>query len=121
MGIRHLTRSWDLMPPDVVRPLASTTLGTLVAIAHRIGMTWVDWSPRGRKLQAEGMGQNFMTTHFRGLRLVVDFHRERGLEILRKVDVLDSFYVPSAAADKVSVELLCATNSRAWLTKLSLL
>jgi hypothetical protein len=30
---RRKTRSWDLMPPDVVRPLVSTTLGYLICIA----------------------------------------------------------------------------------------
>ena len=37
--------SWDLMPPDVVRPLATTTLGDIIIIAHRLGMEWKEIRP----------------------------------------------------------------------------
>lgn len=39
ISLRLKNRSWDLMPPDIVRSLASTTLGTIIAMAHRMGMT----------------------------------------------------------------------------------
>lgn len=36
--IRFSTSWWDLLPPDVTISLASTSLGTLITIAHRMGM-----------------------------------------------------------------------------------
>jgi hypothetical protein len=64
---RLKTRSWDLMPPDVVRPLASSTLGTLVSIAYRMGMIWVSFAPSEGKIRAEGLGQSFSATIMQGL------------------------------------------------------
>lgn len=95
-------RSWDLMPPDVVRPLASTTLGTLIAIAHRMGMTWVDLVPRDGKIRAEGKGHSISANVMRGMGIVVEYNMDPGLQ-QRKRDweSLSSLYVPSIAADKV--------------------
>ena len=37
-AIQPTPRFWDTIPPDVVRPLASTTLGDILVLAHRLGM-----------------------------------------------------------------------------------
>ncbi|EFQ85873.1 hypothetical protein PTT_19029 [Pyrenophora teres f. teres 0-1] len=45
ISIKLKTRSCDFMPPDIVRPVASTTLGDLIIMAHRMGMKWSDFRP----------------------------------------------------------------------------
>lgn len=104
VSLQRRTRSWDLMPPEVVRPLASTTLGTLISIAHRMGMVWLDLKPSDGKLRAEGNGQSFSATVVRGLGLVVDYHRERAQDITRRRDLLHGFTVPTIESDKVSTD-----------------
>jgi hypothetical protein len=101
------TRSWDLMPPDVVRPMASTTLGTLISMAHRMGMIWIDLLPRDGKLRAEGHGQSFSATLMRGMGIVVEYNKETTtqpftpLELQWKWSKIHTLYVPSTDADKV--------------------
>jgi len=94
-------RSWDLMPPDVVRPLASTTLGTLVAIAHRLGMVFMDFTPRDGKIRAEGLGQSLSATLLRGMGIVVEYNVEPGSRPRRNWQIFQSLHVPSSDADKV--------------------
>jgi hypothetical protein len=94
--IKPKTRSWDLMPPDVVRPMASTTLGTLITIAHRMGMVWQDMIPRDGKLRAESAAESLSATLIRGLGLVVEYNTE-----LKEPNIDNNLYVPSFDADKV--------------------
>jgi hypothetical protein len=99
--IKPKTRSWDLMPPDVVRPMASTTLGTLITIAHRLGMVWLDLIPRDGKLRAESMDSSISATLLRGLGIVVEYNLGAGPQFRSGKDLLPSFDVPSHDADKV--------------------
>lgn len=101
--IRPKSRSWDLMPPDVVRPMASTTLGTLISMAHRMGMVWMDLAPRDGKLRAEGPYQSLSATLMRGMGIVVEYNEEttpRPYHLWRR-DVITHLHVPSIYADKV--------------------
>lgn len=106
------TRSWDLMPPDVVRPLASTTLGTLISVAHRLGMEWIDFVPREGKMRAEGLGRSFSATLMRGMGIVVEYNEESGSQLSKDYvepwpktsnsqKEFQGLYVPSKSADKV--------------------
>ena len=101
VALRLKTRSWDLMPPDIVRPLASTTLGTILAVAHRMGMTWKDVRPSEGRLRAEGFGQSFSATLIRGLGIVVEYAREAGLAPRDTPMLLWSLRIPTTDADKV--------------------
>jgi hypothetical protein len=96
--IKPVTRSWDLMPPDVVRPMASTTLGTLITIAHRMGMSWQDMIPREGKIRAESIDESLSATLMRGLGLVVEYNLES-----KTPSMHDTLYVPSSDADKVCI------------------
>ncbi|KAF1938264.1 hypothetical protein EJ02DRAFT_514653 [Clathrospora elynae] len=102
--IKPKTRSWDLMPPDVVRPMASTNLGTLITIAHRMGMVWQDFIPREGKLLAEGVNQSLSATLMRGLGLVVEYYVEP--QYLVEKGVFRSLYVPSIDADKMACGII---------------
>ncbi|KAK3702285.1 hypothetical protein LTR37_014996 [Vermiconidia calcicola] len=77
--VRLVERSWDLIPPDVVRPMAHSNVGTMVVIAHRLGMSWLDeFSPSDGKMNAAGCGHTFTSETVRGLGTVIryDYHEE---------------------------------------------
>lgn len=42
-AVRFRERSWDFMPPDVVRPHAITNISDIAVLARRLGMTWRDF------------------------------------------------------------------------------
>lgn len=77
--------SWDFMPPEVVRPLATTTVGTLVVLAHRMGMAWRDLQPSRGYIRAEGNGHTISSTTIRGFGTLVQY-------------TFDDSYTPSYAA-----------------------
>ncbi|KAF9696366.1 hypothetical protein EKO04_005639 [Ascochyta lentis] len=77
--------SWDFMPPEVVRPLATTTVGTLVVLAHRLGMAWRDLQPSRGYLRAEGNGHTINSTTIRGFGILVQY-------------TFDESYLPSYVA-----------------------
>lgn len=73
------------MPPEVVRPLATTTVGTLVVLAHRLGMAWRDLQPSRGYIRAEGNGHTISSTTIRGFGVLVQY-------------TFDDSYHPSHAA-----------------------
>jgi hypothetical protein len=77
--------SWDFMPPEVVRPLATTTVGTLVVLAHRMGMAWRDLQPSRGYIRAEGNGHTLNSTTIRGFGILVQY-------------TFDESYLPSHAS-----------------------
>lgn len=96
--VKPRIRSSDLMPPDVVRPMASTTLGVLISMAHRLGMVWTDLSLRSGQLHAEGHGQSFSATLMRGMGLVVEYNESQSFY---SESVATNLFVPSIDSDKV--------------------
>jgi hypothetical protein len=89
------------MPPDVVRPLATSNLGTIVSIAHRLGMIWLEFAPAEGRIRAQGLGQSISATIMRGMGVVAEFSVEPGSRPTRP-ELYCSFYVPTFSADKVS-------------------
>jgi hypothetical protein len=69
----RLTRSWDFMPVEIVRPFASTTLGRLIAIVHRMGLTWIEFKPDEGILRAVGRGRSISAFRLRGLGLAIEY------------------------------------------------
>jgi hypothetical protein len=97
ISITRKTRSWDFMPPDIVRPVASTTIGCLIAMAHRLGMAWIQFGLDEGRLRASGNGRSFSATTVRGMGLVVEYNCN-GSEVLNGIRTLG---IPSADADKL--------------------
>lgn len=86
------------MPPDIVRPVASTTLGCLVMMAHRMGMIWSDVRLDGGKFRATGDGRSFSVSLVRGMGFVVEYSSDGSRNFsIPNVDIR----VPSITADKV--------------------
>lgn len=67
------TWTWDLMPPDLTRPPASSTLSDIILIGLRFGMTWRTVDPARGLLAADGDGYSLLGTESQGLGLVVRF------------------------------------------------
>lgn len=66
-------KSWDFQPPDVVRPLAKTTLSDIAVIARRMGMRWKDFRPSDGILRAEGHSHILTSTVVRSLGIVLQY------------------------------------------------
>jgi len=107
-------RSWDFQPPDVVRPLARTTLSDIAVIARRMGMKWKDFRPSDGILRAEGHSHTITSTVVRSLGIVLQYSYTGQGQRLRKAELnlrrvvtgslmseQDEIYVPSAKADRL--------------------
>lgn len=88
------------MPPDIVRPIASTTMGCLVTIIHRMGMIWSDINLDEGKFRATGYNRSFSASVVRGMGLVVEYSSERFSSV---VNSTQEFRVPSILADMVGI------------------
>lgn len=67
-------RSWDFQPPDVIRPLAKTTVSTIAILARRMGMRWKEFRPEDGVMRAEGHSHIITSTVVRGLGLVLQYN-----------------------------------------------
>jgi hypothetical protein len=108
-------RSWDFQPPDVIRPLAKTTLSDIAIITRRMGMKWKDFRPSDGILRAEGHSHTITSTVVRSLGIVLQYsytgqgHRLRMAEqnLSRKsatgslVTEQTEIYIPRARADRL--------------------
>jgi hypothetical protein len=75
LSFTRLTRSWDFMPAEIVRPFASTTIGCLVSIVHRMGLVWIGFRPDEGIIRATARGRSISVSRIRGLGLVVEYTR----------------------------------------------
>ncbi|KAE9377491.1 hypothetical protein N431DRAFT_365287 [Stipitochalara longipes BDJ] len=119
-GIIFRERSWDFQPPDVVRPLAKTTLSDIAVIARRMGMKWKDFRPSDGILRAEGHSQTITSTVVRSLGLVLQYSytgQNQRLAMaehnLRKrlgtgsiLAEQEEIYIPTAEADRLGCGVL---------------
>ena len=87
--------NWDFMPPDMTRPLAETTLGDIVILGSRMGLSWRTLDPENSKLQADGCGYAMNSTEVRGIGTVLRFFTTAGY--YGEAPQL----VPSVASDKL--------------------
>jgi hypothetical protein len=107
-------RSWDFQLPDVIRPLARTTLADIPVIARRMGMKWKDFRPSDGILRAEGHSHTITSTVVRSLGIVLQYSYTGRGQRLRKAEedlgrvVTGSLiteqeenYIPSAKADRL--------------------
>ena len=102
------------MPPDVVRPLATATLGNVLVIAHRLGMDWISVRPNDSHLHAQGHGQSLTSIEIRSLGLALrytnkDPQREINGDFTRLPTAtfkgsrpLSHLFIPTKEADKLA-------------------
>jgi len=84
---RLMTRSWDFMTPDIVRPYATTTVSDIAILACRMGMIWKEFNPAMGVMEGHGANHIFSATKLRGIgtmltytKMPVDYKVERELQ-----------------------------------------
>lgn len=106
-AIRFRTRSWDFMPPEIVRPFATSNIGDIIALAHRLGMRWKEMRPDDGVVRAEGTGQSITSTTVRGFGLLLQYTVDQGIiEKLQRTRVLYTLTIPSNRADMLGFQIV---------------
>ncbi|MCJ1233690.1 hypothetical protein MMC14_001648 [Varicellaria rhodocarpa] len=72
-AIVKCSRSWDFMPPSLIVPFATSTVGDIIALAHRLGMAWDELDLGKGLLRAEGDGQSIVSTPMQGFGILLQF------------------------------------------------
>ena len=92
-----VSRQWrrDLMPPGMVRPLATSTLGDIIVLALRLRMRWRTLKPESGQLLADGNGYNLSATQIAGLGIVFNFTAAR-------MHKKPPSFIPSRPVDKLT-------------------
>lgn len=104
-------RSWDFMPPDIIRPVATSTVGDIIALAHRLGMGWEDLRPGDGIMRAEGGGKSIVSTAVRGFGILLQFNYDRaGGGYEHEVGYHGT--VPSVQADKLGFGIIATGINR---------
>lgn len=98
--VQFVDKTWDLMQPDIVRPLASSTVSDIAIMARRLGMVWKTFDPGSGSLRAEGNGHVFTSTMVRSLGTVLQY-----TYTARKNDG-NCAYIPVQEADKLGFGLV---------------
>ena len=99
-------RSWDFVPPEVVRPLASVTICDIAVMARRLGMIWKQFEPLEGNLRAEGNGHTITSTAVRSMGTVLQIGVKDFLPNGDPAEEFNELYIPSEAADKMGFGLV---------------
>ena len=95
------------MPPDIVRPFATSNIGDIIALAHRLGMRWKEIRPDDGVIRAEGTGQSITSTTVRGFGLLLQYTVDQGvIEKLQRTRVLYTLTIPSNRADMLGFQIV---------------
>ena len=99
-------RSWDFVPPEVVRPLASVTVCDIAIMARRLGMIWKQFEALEGNLRAEGNGHTITSTSVRSMGTVLQIGVKDFLPSGDPAEDFNELYIPSEAADKMGFGLV---------------
>ena len=94
-------RSWDFVPPEVVRPLAVVSISNIAILARRLGMLWRQFDPLDGNLRAEGNGHTISSAAVRSMGTVLTIGIQDPLPRVDGVNGRDELYIPKEAADKM--------------------
>ena len=98
--IQILEKSWDFMPLDVVRPMASSTVSAVAIIGRRLGMTWKSFDPGSGSMRAEGNGHIITSTMARSLGTILQY------SFTSRETIGSCRYIPLREADKLGFGLV---------------
>ncbi|CAF9918783.1 MAG: hypothetical protein ALECFALPRED_000826 [Alectoria fallacina] len=104
-------RSWDFVPPEVTRPLASITVCDLAVMARRLGMMWKQFEPLDGNFRAEGNGHTITSTAVRSMGTVLQIGVKDFLPSTDPTEELNELYIPSEAADKMGFGIVSGEAS----------
>ena len=104
-AVKRVERSWDFMPVDALRPLASIQLGDLLVLCYRLRILWRDLRLGDKFLRAEGRGHSFSSIDIRGLGFVVEYRyaKNNAPEVDPPANL---HFIPSREADKLAFGLI---------------
>lgn len=105
-AIKLRERSWDFMPPEMVRPVAITSISDIAIIARRLGMRWVDFRPEENMMRAEGNGHVLNSTVVRSIGIILQYMEVGDPLSLPK----EEFYIPTSQADGMGFGILPRSN-----------
>ncbi|KIX07235.1 uncharacterized protein Z518_01888 [Rhinocladiella mackenziei CBS 650.93] len=103
-AIENHLHSWDLLPPDVVRPFASISLGDLLTLCFRLRLTVQDLRPG--HFSADGYGNNFASLQIQGLGMIVQYRYDPSNDKADPVYLGNTKYVPSESTDKLAFGII---------------
>ncbi|KAL9614043.1 MAG: hypothetical protein Q9167_001458 [Letrouitia subvulpina] len=111
----RITRSWDFMPPEVVRPFASTTVSDIAIIALRMGMSWKVFKPEDGAMEAEGNRQSMSSTLVRALGILLRYtYTPQGLDSFCLSDRHSYLGKNKAYTDSAELLVETAQADRMW-------
>jgi hypothetical protein len=93
-SIQFIHKSWDFMPPDIIRPMASSTVSAVAIMAIKLGMVWKAFEPAG-SLRAEGNGHMFTSTLARSFGIILQY------SFTNRMSATNLHYTPAIEADKM--------------------
>lgn len=109
-------RSWDFQPPDVVRPLAKTTISDIAVLARRMGMRWKDFRPSDGVLRAEGHSHIITSTVVRSLGIILQYghtgqsareQRNLGISMTSPINMeRKEIYIPTMRSDQLGAGVI---------------
>lgn len=76
---RFVQSSWDAMSPELVYPLAITSVGDIAIMVQRLGMKWLTFQPEDGLMRAEGHGLVIYSTLVRSIGPILHFSGGRRL------------------------------------------
>jgi hypothetical protein len=98
--IQFVHKSWDFMPPEVVRPMASSTVSDIAIMARRLGMVWKNFDPGSGLMRAEGNGHVITSTMVRSLGTILQY------TFTSRENSGRCSYIPVREADKLGFGLV---------------
>jgi hypothetical protein len=120
--VKFEERSWDFMPPDVVKPYARINIGDLGILARRLGMEWDRFEPSDGILRAQGNGYNLTSVLVRSVGTMPEINEVLGsgaqnaplpwlTPLIPEHVERKMLLIPCAAADKMAFGVLPGVNS----------
>ncbi|KEF50971.1 uncharacterized protein A1O9_12969 [Exophiala aquamarina CBS 119918] len=103
----HL-RSWDLLPPDAVRPFASISLGDLLTLCFRLRLTVQEMKPG--QFSADGFGNSFSSLQIQGLGMIVQYRYDPSNDRADNVRHANTKFIPCESADKLAFSIIPGHN-----------
>ena len=94
------------MPPEIVRPVAITTISDIAIIALRLGMRWIDFRPEENMMRAEGNGHVLNSTVVRSIGIILQYMQVGDSHSLPQ----EELYIPSDQADMMGFGILPCSN-----------
>ncbi len=90
------------MPPELVRPVAITSISDIAIIARRLGMRWTDFRPEDNTMRAEGNGHVLNSTLVRSIGIILQYMQVGNPLSLPKKEL----YIPTRQTDVMNFGIL---------------